>query len=145
MKRQKWKLRPLEGYTLYDHKTNDSIRRELKITCILDKIDEYRLNCLLHLQRMPQNHTTTDHKEGEQLEDRRNVGESSCNCGDGTDQRLQSFVFMMMMIYSLIYYPERTFLVSSASPFTLSVSYLQNQITLLVFTRLRKNLKRVFL
>ena len=31
-------------------------------------------------------HTTTDHKEGEQLEDRRNVGENSCNSGDGTDQ-----------------------------------------------------------
>jgi hypothetical protein len=25
-------LRPLAGYTLYDHKTNDSIRRELQIT-----------------------------------------------------------------------------------------------------------------
>jgi len=24
--------------------------------------------------------------EGEQLEDRRNVGENSCNSGDGTDQ-----------------------------------------------------------
>jgi len=32
------------------------------------------------------NHTTTDHKEGEQLEDRRNFGENSCNSGDGTDQ-----------------------------------------------------------
>jgi hypothetical protein len=48
-------LRPLAGYTLYDHKTNDSIRRELQITCILDKRNEYRLNWLLHLQRMPQN------------------------------------------------------------------------------------------
>jgi hypothetical protein len=48
-------LRPLAGYTLYDHKTNDSIRRELQITCILDKIDEYKLNWLLHLQRIPQN------------------------------------------------------------------------------------------
>ena len=44
------------------------------------------------------NRTTTDHKEGEQLEDRRNVGESSCNFGDGTDQRVQSLMFMMMMI-----------------------------------------------
>jgi len=35
------------------------------------------------------NHTTKDHKEGAQLEDRRNVGESSCNTGDGTDQRVQ--------------------------------------------------------
>ena len=35
-------LRPLAGYTLYDHKTNDYIRRELQITGILDKIDESR-------------------------------------------------------------------------------------------------------
>jgi len=48
-------LRPLAGYTLYDHKTNDYLRRELRKTGILDKIDEYRRNWLLHLQRMPQN------------------------------------------------------------------------------------------
>jgi len=48
-------LRPLAGYALYDHKTNDYIRRELRITGILDKIDEYRWNWLLHLQRIPQN------------------------------------------------------------------------------------------
>jgi len=48
-------LRPLTDYTLYDHKTNAYIRRELRITGILDKIDEYRRNCLSHLQRMPQN------------------------------------------------------------------------------------------
>ena len=34
---------------------NDFIRRELKLTGILDKIDEHRLNWHLHLQRMPQN------------------------------------------------------------------------------------------
>jgi hypothetical protein len=48
-------LGPLAGYVLYDHKTNDSIRRELQTDCILDKIDECRRNWLLHLQRMPQN------------------------------------------------------------------------------------------
>ena len=48
-------LRPLAGYTLYDHKTNDSVRRELQTECILDKLDEYRRNWLLHLQRMPPN------------------------------------------------------------------------------------------
>jgi hypothetical protein len=48
-------LRPLAGYTLYDHKTNDSICCELQTECILDRIDEYRHNWLLHLQRMPQN------------------------------------------------------------------------------------------
>jgi len=37
-------LRPVAGYTLFDHKTNDCIRRELRITGILDKIDEYRRN-----------------------------------------------------------------------------------------------------
>jgi len=48
-------LRPLAGHTFNDHKTNDSIRRELQTECILDKIDEYRRNWLLHLQRMPHN------------------------------------------------------------------------------------------
>jgi len=48
-------LRPLTGYTLYDHKANDYIRRELWITGILDKVDDYRRNWLLHLQRIPQN------------------------------------------------------------------------------------------
>jgi len=48
-------LRPLAGYTLNDHKTNDYIRREIRITGILEEIDEYRRNWFLHLQRMPQN------------------------------------------------------------------------------------------
>ena len=47
-------LRPLAGHTINDHKTNDSIRRKLQTECILDKIDDYRRNWLLHLQRMPQ-------------------------------------------------------------------------------------------
>ena len=46
--------RPLAGYTFYDYKTNKSIRRELQTDCILDKIDEYRRNWLVHIQRMPQ-------------------------------------------------------------------------------------------
>jgi len=47
-------LRPLAGYTIYDHKTNDYIHCELWITGILYNIDEYRRNWLSHLQRMPQ-------------------------------------------------------------------------------------------
>jgi hypothetical protein len=42
----------------------------------------------------------SNRKEGGQLEDLRNVGESSCKSGDGTDQRVQSLMFMMMMIES---------------------------------------------
>ena len=53
-------LRPLAGYTLYDHKTNDSVRRELQTECILDKIDEYRRNWLLHLQRIPLHRIQTE-------------------------------------------------------------------------------------
>ena len=52
------------------------------------------------------NDTATDRKEGAQLEDRRSVGESSCNCGDGTEQRVRSLVFMvkmMMMISSRLH------------------------------------------
>jgi hypothetical protein len=47
-------LRPLANYTLYDHKTNESVCREMQTECILDKTDEYRRNWLLRLQRMPQ-------------------------------------------------------------------------------------------
>jgi len=43
------------------------------------------------------NHTATDRKEEEQLEDRRSVGASSCNCGDGTDQRVKYLMFMLMI------------------------------------------------
>ena len=42
-------LRPLAGHTLYDHKTNDYIRLELRITGILDRTDEYRRNWLMRL------------------------------------------------------------------------------------------------
>jgi len=48
-------LRPLAGYTLYDHKTKEYICPKLRIIGILDKTDEYRRNWLSHLQIMPQN------------------------------------------------------------------------------------------
>ena len=44
------------------------------------------------------NPTTIDRKEEDQLDDLKNVGESNYNPGVGTDQRVQSLVFMMMMI-----------------------------------------------
>ena len=47
------------------------------------------------------------------MEDRRNVGESSCNSGDGTDQRVQSLMFMMMTIIFcgnfVDYFPYKNF------------------------------------
>jgi len=73
----------------------DFIRRELWVTGVLDKIEEYGRNWLSHLQRMLQNRIPFKsyhyRPEGrEQLEDRRSVGTSSCNSGDGMDQRVQS-------------------------------------------------------
>jgi len=35
------------------------------------------------------------------LEDRRNVGDSSCNFGDGMDQMVQFLMFMMMVKYKI--------------------------------------------
>jgi hypothetical protein len=43
------------------------------------------------------NHTTTVHKEREQLGDWRNAGKRSCNFGDRTGQMAQPLMFMMMM------------------------------------------------
>jgi hypothetical protein len=51
-----------------------------------------------HKTEFLRNHTATAHREREQLGDRRNVGESSCNCGDGTGQMAQPLMFMMMMM-----------------------------------------------
>ena len=49
------------------------------------------------------NRTATDRKDGEQLEDQRSDGESSCNCGDGTDRSVQSLMFMVMLgAFSLV-------------------------------------------
>ena len=54
------------------------------------------------------NHNTTDHKEVEQLEDRKSVGVSSCNSGDGMGQRVQSLVYMMMMMMMMMVIPFST-------------------------------------
>ena len=54
-------LRPLAGLTFNDHKINESMRRELQTECILDKIDEYRRNWFLHLQRMHKTESLSKH------------------------------------------------------------------------------------
>jgi len=45
------------------------------------------------------------HKEREQSGDRRNVGEGSCNSGDGTGQMAQPLMFMMMMMRYHVKFP----------------------------------------
>ena len=102
-------LRPVAGYTLYDHKTNDSVRRELQTECILDKIDEYRRNWLLHLQRMQPNRIPLKSYHY-RPQGRRTIGRpkkrwrEQFKSGDGTDQRIQSLMFMMMMMMMMMFY-----------------------------------------
>jgi len=61
--------------------------------------------------------TTTDHKEVEQLKDQRNVAEISCNFGGGKDQRVESLMFMMMMIMTRKKLAEKVNLQNSSDPF----------------------------
>ncbi|PSN44313.1 hypothetical protein C0J52_09278 [Blattella germanica] len=44
------RLKPLAGYTLYDHKRNADIRTKLNMTPILDTIKNYHNN--LHRRRL---------------------------------------------------------------------------------------------
>jgi hypothetical protein len=43
------------GYTWTDHKTNTDIAKELNITSVLDKIQDYKRNWIQHVNRMPRN------------------------------------------------------------------------------------------
>ena len=62
------------GYTCTDHKTNTEIAKELSITPVLDKIQEYRRNWLQQINRMPRitentKKKTTDQKAEETRRD----------------------------------------------------------------------------
>jgi hypothetical protein len=43
------------GYIWTDYKTNTQIAKELKITPILNKLLEYKSNCIQHVDRMSRN------------------------------------------------------------------------------------------
>ena len=48
-------MRTTAGYTGTDYKTNTQLAKELNITQILDKLLEYKRNCIQHVNRMPRN------------------------------------------------------------------------------------------
>ena len=54
----KYMRRTAAGYTWTDHKTNTQITKELKITQILDKLQEYKRNWIHRVNRMPRNRLT---------------------------------------------------------------------------------------
>ena len=49
------RMRTTAGYTRTDYKTNTQIAKELKITPVLDKLLEYKINWIQHVNRMPLN------------------------------------------------------------------------------------------
>jgi len=48
-------MRRTAGYAWTDYKTNTQITKELKIAPILDKLLEYKRNCIRHVNRMSRN------------------------------------------------------------------------------------------
>ena len=48
-------MRRTAGYIWTDYKTNAQFAKELKITSSLDKLLEYKRNCIQHVNRMPRN------------------------------------------------------------------------------------------
>jgi len=48
-------MRRRAGHTWTDYKTNAQIARDLKITQILDKLLEYKIQWVQHVNRMPRN------------------------------------------------------------------------------------------
>jgi hypothetical protein len=48
-------MRRTARYIWTDYKTNTQIAKELKITQILDKLLEYKRNCIQHVNRIPRN------------------------------------------------------------------------------------------
>jgi len=48
-------MRRTAGYTRTDYKTSTQIAKELKITPTLDKLLEYKINWIQHVNRMPRN------------------------------------------------------------------------------------------
>jgi len=48
-------MRRTAGYTWTDYRTNAEIAKELKITPILDKLQEYKGSWIQHVNRMPRN------------------------------------------------------------------------------------------
>jgi hypothetical protein len=50
-------------YTWTDHKTNTDIAKELNITPVLDKIQDYKRNWIQHVNRMPRKTIQIDKKK----------------------------------------------------------------------------------
>jgi len=53
-------MRKTAGYIWTDYKTNTEFVKQLNITPVLDKIQEYRRNLLQHINRKPCNRSLTD-------------------------------------------------------------------------------------
>jgi hypothetical protein len=52
-------MRRAAGYTCTDHKTNTDIAKELNITPVLDKIQDYKRKWIQHVSRWPRKRLPT--------------------------------------------------------------------------------------
>jgi hypothetical protein len=48
-------MRRTAEYTWTDHKTNTEITKELNVTPVLNKIQDYKIKLMQHVNRMPHN------------------------------------------------------------------------------------------
>jgi hypothetical protein len=48
-------MRRTAGYTWTDHKANTEIAKELNVTSVLDKVEDYKRKLIQHANRMPRN------------------------------------------------------------------------------------------
>jgi hypothetical protein len=104
-------------HTWTDHKTNTDISNELNITPLLDKIQDYKIKWIQHMNRNPRNRLQRLIKENAHQKTKgKKEGQSRdfWRCETGTSQQvthvLDSYMKMMMMttdifitIYSISY------------------------------------------
>jgi hypothetical protein len=88
-------MRITAGYMWTDHKTNTEIEKELNITTVLDKIQDYRRNWTQHVNRMPRNRLPRSIKNYTP-KGRRNQGRPLKRfldvCETGTGQQVAEFI-----------------------------------------------------
>jgi hypothetical protein len=67
-------MRRTAGYTWEDHETNTEIAKELNITPVLGRIQDYKRNWIQHVTRMPRNRLPRLIKKSYTPKGRRNQG-----------------------------------------------------------------------
>jgi hypothetical protein len=95
------------GYNWTDHKTNTETAKELNITPVLDKIQDYKRNWIQHINRMPRNRLPwlminySQKPEGTKEDHCRVLWMREAGTGQQVAQVLDSYMMTMMMMIQL--------------------------------------------